>query len=224
METINPSRMELLAKRAQIALARQGRDLLKEKRNALWQELMKTADVALRGSAELEQLAGAAQRALAMAEALDGREAVLSAAFAARRDLSIEVKAANVVGVSVPLIERKQLARSSDQRGYSLASTSYRIDAAATYFEEELELVIELAAREIRLRRLAEEIRKTTIRMNALEVVVLPRLQAQLVAIRRVLDEREREELFRLKHVKSATPRRQHHPTRNRTANMPGVE
>jgi V/A-type H+-transporting ATPase subunit D len=209
METINPSRMELLVKRAQIALARQGRDLLKEKRNALWQELMNTADVALRGSAELEQIAGAAQRALARAEAFDGREAVVSAAFAARRDLSIEVTAATAVGVAVPIIERKRLVRSSEQRGYSLASTSCRIDAAAAYFEEQLELVIELAAREMRLRRLAEEIRKTTIRMNALDVIVLPRLEAQLAAIRRVLDEREREDLFRLKHIKPATSRRQ---------------
>jgi V/A-type H+-transporting ATPase subunit D len=203
MESINPSRMELLIKRAQIALARQGRDLLKEKRNALWQELMKTADVALRGSAELEQIAVAARRALAWAEALDGREAVLSAAFAARRDVSIEVTAANVVGMPVPIIERKQLVRSSVQRGYSLASTSSRIDAAARCFEEELELVIELAAREMRLRRLAEEIRKTTICVNALEVIVLPRLEAQLVYIRRVLDEREREDLFRLKRMRA---------------------
>lgn len=208
METINPSRMELLAKRSQIALARQGLDLLKEKRNALWQELMKTAEVALRGGAELEKIAGAAQRALAQAEALDGREAVQSAAFAAWRDLTIEVTAASAVGVAVPIVERKQLVRTCAQRGYSLASTSCRIDAAALRFEEELELAIELAARELRLWRLAEEIRTTTIRMNALEVVVLPRLEAQLAAIRRVLDEREREDLFRLKHVKSSRSRR----------------
>lgn len=208
MESVNPSRMELLAMRAQIALARQGRDLLKEKRNTLWKELMKTADVVLRESAALEQVAGAARRALAWAEALDGRETVQSAAFAARRDVSIDVTGMNVVGVPVPVIERKQLVRSSVQRGYSLVSTSSRVDAAATHFEEELDLVIELAASEKWLRRLAEEIRKTTIRVNALEVIVLPRLEAQLAYIERVLDEREREDLFRLKRIKSAKLRR----------------
>lgn len=207
MEQVNPTRMELLARRAQIALAQQGRDLLKEKRNALWKELMKTADVAMRSGAELERVAGEARRALAWAEALDGRETVQSAAFAARRHLSVEVKGTNVMGVSVPVIERQKLARSAVQRGYSLASTSSRVDAAAARFEDELELVIEVAGSEVRLRRLAEEIRKTTIRVNALEVILLPRLKAQRTHIERVLDEREREDTFRLKRLK-ATIRR----------------
>jgi V/A-type H+-transporting ATPase subunit D len=209
MEQVNPTRMELLAKRAQIALASQGRDLLKEKRNALWKELMKTADVVMRGSNELEQVAGEARRALARAEAFDGREAVQSAAFAARRDVSIEVTGLNVMGVPVPMIERKKLGRSSAQRGYSMASTSHRIDAAAARFEDELELVIELAASEMRLRRLAEEIRKTSIRLNALEMVLLPRLEAQRAYIESVLEEREREDTFRLKRVKAALARKQ---------------
>jgi V/A-type H+/Na+-transporting ATPase subunit D len=210
MEQVNPTRMELLAKRAQIALAQQGRDLLKEKRNALWKQLMKTADVVMRGSSELEQIAGEARRALARAEAFDGREAVQSAAFAARREVSIEVTGVNVMGVPVPFIERKKLGRSIIQRGYSLAGTSRRIDVAAARFEDELELVIELAASEMRLRRLAEEIRKTTIRLNALEVVLLPRLEVQRAYIESVLGEREREDTFRLKRVKAAIARK--HP------------
>ncbi len=208
MEQVNPTRMELLAKRAQIALAEQGRDLLKEKRNALWKELLKTARVVLHGSSELEQLASAARHALAWAEAHDGREAVQSAAFAARRNVSIDVTAVNVMGVSVPVIERKKLARSTVQRGYSLAGTSSRVDTAAARFEDELELVIELAAGELRLRRLSEEIRRTTIRVNALELIVLPRLEAQRSYIESVLDEREREDTFRLKRVKATLARK----------------
>jgi V/A-type H+-transporting ATPase subunit D len=209
MDQVNPTRMELLAKRAQIALAQQGRDLLKEKRNALWQELLKTADVVMRESGELEQVAGQARRMLAWAEALDGREAVQSAAFAARRQVSIQVTGMNVMGVSVPMIERKKFLRSAVQRGYSLASTSTRVDKAAAQFEDELELVIDLAASEMRLRRLAEEIRKTTTRVNALEVVLLPRLEAERAYIESVLEERERQDLFRLKRVKAALTSKQ---------------
>lgn len=208
MRAVNPTRMELLAKRAQIALAQQGRDLLKEKRNALWKELMKTADVVMRESSEVEQIASAARRALVQAEALDGREAVQSAAFAAQQHISIEVTGANVMGVPVPVIERKKLARSPLQRGYSLASTSGRIDEAAARFEDELEGIIELAVSEMRLRRLADEIRKTTIRVNALEVILLPRLEAERAYIESVLAEREREDLFRLKRVKRALERK----------------
>jgi V/A-type H+/Na+-transporting ATPase subunit D len=207
MEQVNPTRMELLAKRAQIALAEQGRNLLKEKRNALWKELLKTVDRVMRGSDELEQVATEARHALARAEAMDGREVVQSAAFAAKRNVSIEVSGINVMGVPVRMIERKKLARAVMQRGYSLASTSARIDEAAAHFEDELEWVIELAAGEMRLRRLAEEIRKTTIRVNALDLVLLPQLEAQRATIERVLAEREREDTFRLKRVKAAIRR-----------------
>ena len=203
MDPVSPTRSELLAKRAQIKLAQQGRDLLKEKRTALWKELMKTVDQALRYTATLEENVADARRALALAQAFDGREAVQSAAFAAKRNVTIDVTATNVVGVQIPEIERKTLVRSSLERGYSLASASSRIDTTALRFEQVLEQVIELAAIELRLRRLAEEIRKTTVRVNALDMVLLPRLQAERAAIERVLDEREREDLFRLKRVKA---------------------
>lgn len=203
METINPTRSELLGKRAQIKLAGQGRDLLKEKRTALWKELMKTMNQALRFGSAIEERVAEARRALATAQAFDGQETVQSAAFAAKRNVTIEVTPANVVGVQVPLIERKMLVRGATQRGYSLAGTSTRIDAAATRFEEVLEQAIELAAIELRIKRLAEEIRKTTVRVNALDTVLLPRLYAQRAAIERVLDEREREDVFRLKRVKA---------------------
>jgi V/A-type H+-transporting ATPase subunit D len=196
--------MELLAKRAQIALAAQGRDLLKQKRAALREELAKSIDIALEESSELDRLAARAWRALGQAEAFDGPQAVESAGFAARRNVSIQVTGTNVMGVPVPEIERKRLVRAAFHRGYSLASTSGRIDAAASAFEEELELLIDVAVSEMRLRRLLEEIRKTSIRINSLEVIILPRLQAESAYIETVLDEREREDLFRLKRVKKA--------------------
>ena len=65
MEQVRATRAELLAKKNQIALARQGRNLLKEKRNALMQELMRTAEQVMRGDEELERDMGKATVALA---------------------------------------------------------------------------------------------------------------------------------------------------------------
>jgi V/A-type H+/Na+-transporting ATPase subunit D len=205
MESINPTRSELLARRVQIKLAAQGRDLLEQKRTALRKELMKIVDEALRSAANTEETMAAARRELAWAAGHDGREAVESAAFAARRNLTLDVGTANVAGVSISVIGRMNLARSSVGRGYSMASTSSRIDTAALRFEELLERVVAQAAIELRLRRLAEEVRATTLRVNALDSVLLPRLNAERVAIERALDEREREDVFRLKRVKRRT-------------------
>src|SRR5512142_778418 len=128
MENVSPTRMELLAVKGQITLAEQGRDLLKEKRNALMKEFMKIADAVMKDSDELEQVAMDAQRSLARAEALDGPEAVQSAAFASQGELSLSVEGAFVMGVPVPIIEKKSVSRAVIDRGYSLSGTSARID------------------------------------------------------------------------------------------------
>jgi V/A-type H+-transporting ATPase subunit D len=202
MEQVRATRAELLAKRIQIGLARQGRDLLKEKRNALLRELMRVAEQVMRSGDELEQRVSEAITSLAAAEALDGPETVRAAAFAARGQVNLEVTGANVMGVPVPAIERKSVARNLLNRGYSLPTVSSRIDGVAESFEILLDCAIEVADSEMRLRRLAEEIGRTTRRVNALDNVLIPRLETERNHIQMVLEEREREDLFRLKRIK----------------------
>lgn len=207
-EQITPTRMELMARRNQLELAFQGRDLLNEKRNALIKELRKLADVVLSGSDALEEAAAQGRQSLALAEMLDGPEAVRSAALVAAGEIFIEAGGETIMGVRVPEIEYKATGRMLTGRGYSLDGTSPRIDAVAESFEQQLDLLLELASGELRLRRLAEEVGKTTRRVNALENVLLPRLQRQIAYIHMVLEEREREDHFRLKKVKAQIARR----------------
>lgn len=209
-EKISPTRLELLATKAQMTLAQQGRDLLKEKRRAMMQEFMGAAGNLLEKGKELERSAAVARRALALAEAFDGEESVRSASFAARGEASIAIDWGHLMGVSVPRFERKNFARSLKQRGYGLVATSARIDEVARCFEEELNVVVEVAAHEATLRRLGAEIQRTSRRVNALENVTLPRLAAQCRLIQATLEEREREDLFRLKRVKQKIHRQKH--------------
>jgi V/A-type H+-transporting ATPase subunit D len=203
MEQVTATRAELLQKKGQILLARQGRDLLKEKRNVLMQELMRTASQAVKHGQELERQVGQADAALVLAEALDGPEALRSAAFAAQGRLSLEVSVVNLMGVAIPRIEQKSAARGPLDRGYSLPAVSERVEMVARAFELLIDMVIKLAESELRLRRLAQEIGQTTRRVNALENVLIPRLEAERSYIQLVLAEREREDIFRLKRVKN---------------------
>ena len=169
---------------------------------------MRTAEQVMRSGDELEQSAGEATMTLAVAEALDGPEAIRSAAFAARGQVILEVTGANIMGVPVPVIEQKSVARNLLNRGYSLPTVSSRIDAVAEAFETLLDCAIEVAESEMRLRRLAEEIGRTTRRVNALDNVLIPRLETEQNYIQMVLEEREREDLFRLKRVKMKLEKR----------------
>jgi V/A-type H+-transporting ATPase subunit D len=208
MQTVTVTRMELLARKEQIDLAGQGLDMLKQKRSALLRELMQVAERVLAESDVLQGTAAHARQALARAEAHAGRAAVRSAALAARGELAIEVRAANVMGVRVPVIEQKRASRSVLGRGYAISGTSITIDEAAMAFEAEVNSLIELAESELRLKRLADEIQRTSRRANALEHVVLPRLKSESRYIEMALHERERADHFRLKRVKRSHQRK----------------
>lgn len=208
MRKVSCTRMELLAIKAQLALARQGRDLLEEKRTALMKEFLKIADTIMQRSDVLQQSAVNARRALARAEAIAGSEAIKSAALVTRSELPLEVTTASVMGVKVPHIEQKRVSRSVLERGYSIVGSSITIDETASAFEAEVDAIIALAESELRFARLAAEIRRTSRRLNALDHLLIPRLEADLDYIQMALDERERADHFRLKLMKRILERK----------------
>jgi len=215
MRNVSCTRMELLARKTQIKLATQGRDLLEQKRTALLKEFMRIADTVMEHTDVLQQAASEARQALARAEAIAGTEAVRSAALASRAELPLDVTTASVMGVKVPHIEQKRVARSMLDRGYSVTGTSTTIDEAASAFEGEIDAIIQLAESELRLTRLAAEIQRTSRRLNALDHLLIPRLESERDFIQIALDERERADHFRLKLMKRILERKRGVDTHN---------
>jgi len=203
VEEVRPTRSELLERKQQITLAEQGMDLLKQKRDALLIEFMSVMDETLRLSSDLQRTTNEAQYSLALAKAVDGVVSVRSAAFATRGEITIDMTGTKIMGISVPVVTKGESpVRTSFTRGYAITSVSSRIDESADKFERILDVIIEYADIETRLKRLGEEIQKTNRRVNALEQITVPSLREQVTYIRQALDERAREDLFRLKKVK----------------------
>lgn len=217
MPRISSTRTALLTRRAQIRLAEHGRDLLEQKRAALMETLLRDADSLLRESQSLNDAASTARQALARAYAVAGQEAVLSAALASRDELPLRIGSSNVMGVRVPSIEQARVARSAQDRGYAIAGASITLEEAATDFETEVDLIIQLAESELRLRRLVEELQRTARRVNALENLLIPQLKAETQHIQTTLDERERADRFRLKLAKRVLERKRGRNTRQET-------
>ena len=203
MDQVSATRSELLARRAQIRLAVQGQDLLSQKRAALMREFQRVSASVLDYMREFERGAVAARRALGEAIGLDGLEYVGSAAVAASSSIDVELSTRSVAGVRIAELTHGPVARSSVARGYALPFSSARVDAAADAFEQQVKRLLDLAAVELTLRRLAEEIASTTRRVSALEHVVIPRLQGERDFIALVLDERELEDRVRLMRARS---------------------
>ncbi len=210
MEQVHPTRSELLKRKANRALADQGMNLLKRKRDALLAEFMPIIDETMRLSLRLERVTADAQFDLAMAKAKDGGPTVRSASYAAMGDIMVDITGTHVMGVPIPVIRKGQSSlRNALKRGYGITGVSSRVDAAAEKFEEIIDVIIESADIETRLRRLGEELRKTNRRVNALENIVIPDYDEQIKFIQMSLEERAREDIFRLKKVKKALERKE---------------
>ena len=198
-----PTRMELLKLKRRIKLAQKGHKLLKEKQDALIMEFFTIYDEALSLRKELAQKMEEAFAALRLAEIDVGLLKLKEVALGVKPNNEITIRKRNIMGVPVPLIEAESFKRKPDERGYPFVSTSSRVDIAAQKFEEVLDVAVRLAEVEETLKRLAKEIEKTKRRVNALEYIIIPRMEATVKFISQRLDEIERENFFRLKRVKA---------------------
>jgi len=194
--------MNLLQNKVQTSLAGEGMNLLKNKRDALVKEFFTMVREMFSFRDELDERVRKAANALNLALGIDGPHVVKSVGMSTKRQVSLEVERRNIWGIRVPELEKKSVVRSVMARGYGIHTVSSRIDRAANSFEGILNLIITMASNEVRVKRLGDEIRKTTRRVNALEQVVIPALKGQTRFIESTLEEREREDLFRLKRLK----------------------
>ncbi|MGD2059788.1 MAG: V-type ATP synthase subunit D, partial [Acidimicrobiia bacterium] len=111
MDQVPATRSELLARRARLELATRGRLLLEEKRDQLMAEFRKAADLVLAEVGQLDEMAAAGRRALALAEAAESPEKVRAAAVAADRDIALSARTTTVAGVRIAEIDYEPLGR-----------------------------------------------------------------------------------------------------------------
>lgn len=204
IEGVNPTRMELLKLKDREKLAVKGHGLLKEKRNALIMEFFNILD-RVKGSREnVENKLAEAFEDLTAAQIVMGDMAVKKAAMSVKESVKVDIDSRSVMGVSVPLVESESAKRTMVERGYGFVDTSAKLDEAAKGFEESIKLIIELAEIEKTILLLAAEIESTKRRVNALEHIIIPRMENTVKYIEMRLEEMERENFVRLKMIKKA--------------------
>jgi len=203
IEGVNPTRMELLKLKTKAKLAAKGYKLLKEKRDALIMEFFEIVDRAKGVRQNVEEKLADAFRSVIIAQATLGTMKVATASMAIKSEISLDIESRNIMGIKVPVIDMKETRKPLLERGYGLIDTSAQLDEATVRFEEALSAITELAEIEETVKLLAVDIEKTKRRVNALENIVLPRLDSTVKYIRMRLDEMERENFFKLKRIKA---------------------
>ena len=202
IEGINPTRMELLKLKDREKLAVKGHSLLKEKRNALIMEFFNILE-RVKGSREsVEKTLLEAYKDLTGAQIVMGDLAVKKSAMSVKESIEVDIDSRSIMGVVVPLMELQTSQRNMVERGYGFIDTSVKLDEAASKFEESIKLIIELGEIEKTIMLLAGEIESTKRRVNALEHIIIPKLENTVKYIEMRLEEMERENFVRLKMIK----------------------
>jgi V/A-type H+-transporting ATPase subunit D len=195
-----PTRSNLLLVQERLRLAREGHRLLDRKREVLVMEIMRMIDDAERVQAESQERFAQAYLSIEEARVAVGTERLRRIALSRPRAADVQIKQRSVMGVAVPDVsctppERRPL--------YGFGNSSVVLDQAEQAWGEVLGLVADLAEKATAVWRLALELRRTQRRVNALKSIFIPAYEESLRTIRDALEEKDREDLFRLKRAKA---------------------
>lgn len=199
MEEFTPTKANLMTARSSLEFSKKGFELLDKKRNVLIREMMSYLAKAHELQDSINSTFQKAYRALMEANIATGISNVqdISMSVDIAKDYNILFK--SVMGVQVPRIifERKDI-----EVRYGFYRTSSAVDEAMREFNNVKYLTYELAEVENAVYRLAMEVKKTQKRANALQNIQIPKFEERVKLITEILEEKEREDFFRLKVVK----------------------
>jgi V/A-type H+-transporting ATPase subunit D len=198
--SVAPTRTNLIRLKKELRFAKEGYEILDRKREALTGELVRVAKEADQVQKEVWALLATAYDAMEKARLVMGSDHVEWAALAVNKTVDVHLKLRGIMGVAIP-----QITASGEPPKllYSPGDTAAVLDEASTAFRDVLLRIPQLAMLTATVWRLANELRKTQRRVNALQHIFIPQYQDTIAFIVSSLEEREREETFRLKWLKT---------------------
>ena len=202
--TIAPTKSNLLITKEQLAVSTNGYELLEEKREILVRELMSLVEQVKLLEDEIQQAIDEAYPAFKRMLMIDGADQVERISHGIHYDFDMIEKTVAVGGMQFETIEvelpKKELF-------YSFLGTYANTDEVIVKFFNLLTLLTQMASIRTIVWRLAEEVKRTQRRVNALDKMIIPQATETIKYIESVLEERERENVFVLKALKKKKER-----------------
>jgi len=196
---IAPTKSNLLVTKEQLAVSTNGYELLEEKREILVRELMRLVEQVKMLENDIQQAIDLAYPAFKRMLMIDGADQVERIAHGIHYDFDMIEKVVVVGGMQFETIEvelpKKELF-------YSALGTYANTDDVIVKFFNLLTLLTQMASIRTIVWRLAEEVKRTQRRVNALDKMIIPQATETIKYIESVLEERERENVFVLKALK----------------------
>lgn len=197
---IAPTKSNLLAIKEQLSVATDGYDLLEQKREILVMDLMRLVDQVTLLERDIDKAIGEAYPALRQMLMTVGGDRTERIAHAVKYDYRMKEKSVTVGGTTFSSID---VELPQQQLFYSFGGTFAGTDKVTVCFFKLLNLLTQMASIRTIVWRLANEVKKTQRRVNALDKMIIPQDKETKIYIESVLEERERENVFVLKSLKS---------------------
>lgn len=192
----NATRMELTRLKNQLATTRKGHQLLKDKQDEMMRQFLSMVNAykQLRQLVEDNWLSALKQYDKAKSYHF---EAELKEKFLVpSTTLELDYKKTSIMSVDVPKIEMKQMVE--PRITYSFHGTHPILDDVVLSLAHNLDKLIELAALDKRVRILIKEIEKTKRRVNAIEHILIPEIEADIKVVRMKISEAELSNTIRI--------------------------
>lgn len=193
-----PTKGNLITTKKSLELAKVGFELLDRKRNILIREMMTLIDRAAEIQDKIDITYSRAYLALQKANTTLGICEELAGTVPEDDTLALSYR--SVMGVEIPIVSIDTPDKTDVPFG--LYGTNSVLDEAYLRFIEVKELTADLAEVENSVYRLADAIKKTQKRANALKNIMIPRFEETVKFITEALEEKDREEFSRLKVIK----------------------
>ncbi|KUE73421.1 V-type ATP synthase subunit D [Candidatus Methanomethylophilus sp. 1R26] len=201
-QDVVPTRSVLLDLKRRIKLSQSGHKILKMKRDGLIIEFFEVLEKARQMRAGVSSDFQQAMKKITIARAIDGEVAVRSAAYALNARPEVKLGSKSIMGMMVPKVEATSIHTDLLNKGFGVLDTSAYVEEASAAFEKLLETLVRAAEVETTMKKLLDEIEKTKRRVNALEFKIIPDLKDSEHFVKFRLEEMERENTTRLKHIK----------------------
>ena len=193
-----PTKGNLINSKKSLALAQTGYELLDKKRNIIIREMMSLIEHANVLQTKIDDAYTQAYLALQRANLSLGFCDEISQSTPIEDTLKLSYR--SVMGVEIPILTIDT--DKKPQLSYGLTTTNSTLDDAYIKFNEVKQLTAELAEVENSVYRLADAVKKTQKRANALKNIMIPRFTQTVKFISDALDEKDREDFSRLKVIK----------------------
>ena len=204
-QQVFPTKANLMNTKKSLELAKLGYDLMDRKRNILVREMMRLIDEAKEVQQAIGSVYADAYDALKRASLNLGDCSRFAGAIPVDDSVSLDYR--SVMGVEVPTVTIGD--RQTDVRDFGFLATNSDFDEACLRFNEVKQLTVQLAQIESSVYRLADAVKKTQKRSNALNNIMNTRLTGTVKFISEALDEKEREDFSRLKVTKRFKEKKQ---------------